>query len=320
MSSEHRRIAMLRALYEPTGRGGVPPVLGIGDDAAVVESHGALVCSVDAAVEGVHFRATWRDHGVTLTDLGARATLAALSDLAAMGARPRAILSALVLPDAFDDSALLALARGVHEVATDHGAPVVGGNLARGSELSITTTVLGDAAGATRRRSGASPGDGLYVTGTIGAASLGLAALERPGGPSASAAPFVRRFVRPLARTLEGQRLVGYASAAIDVSDGLYADLGHLCAESCVGAVLELAEVPTLPGHVELAAELGVDPVRAILAGGDDYELLFASPLAQVATELATRIGRVTDRVGVIEVLDAAGARVEAPSGFDHFR
>jgi thiamine-monophosphate kinase len=290
-------------------------LLGIGDDAAVLsQSARAQVLSVDAQVEGVHFRRELLAPG----DIGYRAFVAALSDLAAMGARPRAALIALILPQALGDEELYAIVDGIAEAQREYACAVIGGNLARGGELSITTTVVGDAASATLTRAGARPGDGLFVTGELGGAALGLALLQ--AGKGELGPQCVARWRRPSAKIREGQALTGVASSAIDISDGLLQDLGHLSEASGVGFELELARLPIAPETARVAPQLRLDACALALGGGEDYELLFtASPEGAGATHGA-RIGTAVRAPGV-RVVDAEGRSVNTPSGvgFDHF-
>jgi thiamine-monophosphate kinase len=315
VASELERIARLRALY------GAPPgdaAIGIGDDAAVLAPD--LVLTVDAAVEDVHFRRAWIGRGASWGDFGRRAALAAISDLAAMGAQPRALLSSLIVPPDLDDRAFDAIALGIAEAARACGAPVIGGNLSRGDQVSITTTAVGRAGARVLRRDGARPGDRLWVSGCVGAAALGLAALEAGLGFDPAAAPFVRRFLRPEPRLDLGSRAAAAASAAIDVSDGLVRDLLHLCAASGVGAEIEAAAIPLAEGHDALARRLGRDPLAVALAGGEDYELLLAGPEHPVLRAVATPIGRVVAGPPGVTILDANGAAIALPSaGYDHF-
>lgn len=319
MSGEFERIARLRAIYGASHEG---VAIGIGDDAAVTSS--GQVLSVDAQVEGVHFRSEWIERGlVSWRDVGFRASIAALSDLAAMGAVPRAILQALVLPRSLDDAAVEAIAAGAAEAARSYGAPVIGGNLARGGEVSITTTVIGDMEGAAPLcRDGARPGDAVWVTGTLGAAALGLAVLEHalregtPVGPEAAA--FVRRFVAPSARVAEARALVGIARAAIDVSDGLEQDAGHVAAASGVELELDPSALPLAPGHEALARQLGLDPIELALSGGEDFELVVVAPEG-AAIPGATRIGTVRPGSGVRVLGRAARPEHGQGGGFDHF-
>lgn len=316
MGDELARIAALRAIYGDPGEG---IALGIGDDAAVTRE--GAVWSVDAAIEGVHFRRAWIGRGARWEDVGYRAAVAALSDLAAMGARPRAMLSAIALPASEDDEVLLAIARGTAEAARAHGAPVIGGNLARAGEISITTTVIGalPEGASPLTRAGGRAGDAIWVSGACGAAALGIAALEAGRGGEESAAWAVRRFLAPSPRFEVAARALGIARAAIDVSDGLAHDLAQLCEASGVGAELDLAALPIDDAMRALAASLGVDAVELALGGGDDYELVLALP-ADASIEGATRVGTLTAS-RALRARDPSGAlRALDPRGFDHFR
>ncbi|MCB9632341.1 MAG: thiamine-phosphate kinase [Sandaracinus sp.] len=305
-SSEHARIARL------AGRFATPSAdvrLGIGDDAAWLAPD--LIVSVDAQVEGVHFLPRFGPWDV----LAERAAVAALSDLAAMGSKPLAMLSSLVLPKTFDDASLDALHEGLARAATRHGAPVVGGNLAAGTELSLTTTVLGRA-DAPLRRDGAKAGDGIWLTGHAGERALGLRALLDDVG-SVTTAPFVRAWLHPVPRLREGLALVGSASACVDVSDGLVADLAHVLEASGVGAELALDALPFAPGYAEACVALGADPLETALNGGEAYELLFTSPTPPPFP--ATRIGEITAERRLVGKTAAGERRALHAQGFDHF-
>jgi len=298
--------------------------VGIGDDAAVLEMIGAagtglLVWTVDAQVEGTHFRTDW----VSWEDVGWRSFMAAASDLAAMGAEPVAALSALALAPSVDDEALDALTRGQAAAAAEVGAPVVGGNLARGTETSVTTTLLGRAV-APVLRTGALPGDGLWLAGPVGLAGVGLALLganvQSARMQSAGVSACLQAWRRPVARIAEGRSLAGVAHAAIDLSDGLAHDAWQLAEASGVRLVLDLASVLAAGGEALAsgAAALGSDPAEHALYGGEDYALLAASP-----RELPGFV-----QIGTVEAHDT-GARVlmktpqgtvaVEPRGFDHF-
>jgi thiamine-monophosphate kinase len=315
-ASEHQRIAEIRARLARTAPPGRTDIaLSIGDDAALLRMGQApdSVLSVDAQVEGVHF-----DRGfLSLTQLGARAMASALSDLAAMGAEPRAALVSVICPKALDDDELYAIMDGVGEAQARYGCTVIGGNLARGAELSITTTVIGAATEGALTRSGARAGDGLYVTGTLGSAALGLALLKR--GRPERAPEHVARWRAPTARIAAGLAAArAGAHAAIDVSDGLLQDLRHICEASSVGCVLELPRLPR-PRDAALALELGVDLERLALEGGEDYEVLIAASEPPTGADF-TRIGTFFAEAG-IQLQDGSGAlHIAAASGFDHFK
>jgi len=264
--------AIARAVGEPSG--GV--VLGIGDDAAVLDD--GTVVSTDILVEGVHF-----DLGrTTPRDVGHRAATANLSDLAAMGARPVALLAAFGLPPGFDDAA------GVAAGMREHGVPVAGGDLSRAPVLIVSVTALGRSDRPVRR-SGGRPGDVLVVTGPLG----GQAAAGYAG--------------RVMPRTVEGCALAAVATAMIDLSDGIATDAARLARASGTGAVIELERLPRAPGAtVEQAA-----------TGGEDYELLAALPSGTEAPVPVTIVGRLTEG-GDVTMVDAVGVPQQL-RGWDHF-
>lgn len=321
--SEDERVELLRAVL---GGGEDARVLvGIGDDAAVLAPAAEpLVWTVDCAVEGVHFR---RDL-MSLEDVGYRATMAAASDLAAMGAAPLGLLAALVLPESVSDDELAAIARGQREAADVLGAAIVGGNLSRGGELSITTTALG-AAPAPLRRGGARPGDALAAAGPLGLAAAGLRLLDR-SPPAPSATPEVDEgaverailaFRRPLARIEAGLRARAAAGAAVDVSDGLAADAAHLARASGVRVLLD-PEALVTPDLAAVAALLGEDPLELALHGGEDYALVVAGRDVGSLPGF-TLIGRcAAPEPGASEValLGPEGRLTPvSATGFDHF-
>ena len=286
---------------------------GIGDDAAVLDVPAGerLVVSTDSSVEDRHFRRAW----LTPEEIGWRATMAALSDLAAMGARPLGVLLAIAVPAAWRAS-LDALADGIGAAVRAADATIVGGDLSGGRELSIAVTVLG-AAAAPVGRDGARPGDLIYVTGRLGGPLLALRAFER-----GEAVPHRERFARPVARLREGRWLAEQgATAMVDVSDGLAADLAHVAAASGVRVVLDPALLPRVDGASE----------RDALGSGEEYELALAGPAGLDAAARAvglavplTRIGRVEaapdGRAGVELAAGGKGApRVDLPGGHDHF-
>jgi thiamine-monophosphate kinase len=312
VASEHERIAEIRARLAPgtAARGDVQ--LSIGDDAAILKASAAgSVLSVDAQVEGVHFKRDW----LSLRQLGARALASALSDLAAMGAAPRAALLSIICSDELTDQELYELIDGAAYAQARYGCAIVGGNLARGAQLSITTTVIGAAPDRPMTRSGARPGDGLYVSGTLGSAALGLELLKR--GLAERAPGHAERWRVPAARIAEGLRAAQHAHAAIDVSDGLLQDLRHVCVASSVGCVVDVAALPQ-PAEAALALELGLNLERLALCGGEDYELLVAAAQPPLGGDF-TRIGTFCEGSG-IRLRDATGALHAAEiAGFDHF-
>lgn len=295
--------------------------LGIGDDAALLEVPAGeqLVACCDALNEGVHFLA-----GTEPADIGWKSLAVNLSDLAAMGARPAWALLSLSLPRA-DAGFVDGFMRGFSALADAAGIALVGGDTTSGP-LSISVTALGFAPrGLALTRGGARPGDSVFVSGTLGDAS---AALERIRAgramEGAQARALAQRMRRPTPRLALGQALRGVASAAIDISDGLLADLGHIAERSRVDAEVFLGQLPYLPD--------GADPQLARqcqLAGGDDYELVFsAAPdkrteIAALAAELDLalwRIGQIVAGSGEVRLLDADGQTVPvSDKGFDHF-
>jgi thiamine-monophosphate kinase len=286
--------------------------IGIGDDAASVRvpRGDTLVVSVDTAVEGRHFKREW----LSMHDIGYRATVAALSDIAAMAAQPLGLLVALTLPEATRtnmDATIADLADAIGEAAQGAGAPILGGNLSSGNELSITTTVLGSAF-APLARSGAREGDWVYVTGRLGGPLTALRALEL--GHDVSSA-HRSRFARPCARVREARWLADHgASAAIDVSDGLVADLRHLAAASAVSIAIDGGLVPR---------ESGVALTTA-LESGEEYEIVVTTPEPFEAREFSRRFSLPLTRIGRVESRDAGavhvrGVDVASISGHDHF-
>jgi len=297
--------------------------LGVGDDCALLAPAPGmqLAVSTDLLLEGRHFLST-----VDPIRLGHKCLAVNLSDLAACGARPLAFTLALSLPQA-DATWLAPFSRGLLALADAHSCELVGGDTTRGT-LAVCITVFGEVpAGQALLRSGARPGDDLWVSGTLGDARLALEVFR--GTLSVDAAVFAaarRRLEQPEPRVALGQALLGIASAAIDVSDGLLGDLGHILQRSQVGATVESEAVRAL-----LSAGAAVDAARQLdftLSGGDDYELCFTAPSpARAAVQAAgaatrtvvTRIGRIDAQPG-LRVLDAQGQPLPtAHASFDHF-
>jgi thiamine-monophosphate kinase len=297
--------------------GGEGVVLGVGDDAAVLAPPRgeALAVTVDEVVEGVHF-----DGRFTPGDIGWKALAVNLSDLAAMGARPLWGLVALAFPRETPRARVLGVVRGIAACARRHGLAIVGGNVSRGPALTVSITAIGGVApGRFLTRAAARPGDVLLGSGTFGDAALGL----EPGAAPA----LVRRQRRPTPRLELGRAVAGIARAAIDVSDGLVQDLGHVAEASGVRAVLEAERLPRSPAYLRHAASLA-DPLGPALAGGEDYELLLAVAPDHVRRALAA--GRATgtplsvlgrfERGRGVAVLDGEGRPRPVPSGHDHLR
>ncbi len=250
---------------------------GIGDDAAVVRARAVSVTSVDAMLDGVHFRLG--DGWATPGEVGHRALAGALSDLAAMGADPGEAYLVLGLPAGFGKESALELVRAANTLATDVGVVILGGDVVAAPVLTVAVTAVGwtDSADALVGRDGARPGDIVGVTGSLGGAGAGLAVLERrvdARTPAAEAA--LKRARRPMPRLQEGRVLAGVGvHAMIDLSDGLATDAAHIGRASDVLVKINLAELPLDGGVTEIAAELGVAPWRLAAAAGEDYELCF---------------------------------------------
>jgi thiamine-monophosphate kinase len=290
-------------------------LLGVGDDAALLQTASGmeLAVSTDLLVEGRHFRPQ-----ADARKLGHKALAVNLSDMAAMGATPRWTTLALALPAA-DEAWLAAFADGFYALAARFGVDLVGGDTTRGP-LSIGVTILGEVpAGRALKRSGAAPGDDVWVSGELGGAALGLA------HPEIAAA--AKRLDEPEPRVRLGERLRGVASSAIDVSDGFAQDLGHILEASGVGAVVEMDLLPCAP-EVKKIKEKKAHHHRLILSGGDDYEIVFTAKKKsrEVIAALARELGLALARVGTIEkgnpiltVIDRNRKPVRVERGFDHF-
>ena len=282
---------------------------GIGDDAALLAlpEGETLVASTDATFEHVHFRRGW----LSSREIGARATAAALSDLAAMAATPAGLLLALGVPPDWR-AELDELAHGVGEMAVASACPIIGGNVTRAAELSLTITVLGTAA-RPLERTGARAGDSLYVTGTLGGAGAALDALLRGVVPRAADR---ERFAAPRPRLAEARWLAEHgARAAIDISDGLVADAGHLAAASDVGVALDLSALPCAEGITPESAASSGEEYELLVAVAADESIDVDAFRARFGITL-TRVGRVTTERGVS--LEARDGRVDLPSGHDH--
>lgn len=302
--------------------------LGLGDDAALVgvTPGTELVATTDMVVAGVHFRPDDPAGAVARKALRVN-----LSDLAAMGARARFYLMTIAIPDALEIGWLRGFAAGLAADQAEFGVVLVGGDTtATPGPLTVSITALGEVpAGAALTRGGAQAGDLVFVSGTIGDAALGLACLDGriADAAAADAAALADRFLLPRPRLALGEGLRGLAHAAADVSDGLVADLGHVCAASALGAEIEAARVPLSPAVRRLAA---AEPGRLVeaLTGGDDYELVFtAPPAAREAVAALARsldlplgeIGRMVEGAGVV-VRDAKGAELAVGrAGYRHF-
>ena len=281
----------------------------IGDDAAVL-AHGAgasLVISTDVSVENVHFRRGW----LTPKEIGYRATAASLSDLAAMAAEPLGVLVAVTLPADWRDR-LDEIADGIGEATEASSTRIIGGDLSDGRDLSLAVTVLGTSSNPLRR-SGARAGDRVYVTGKLGGPSAALLSLTSNQTPSADTRA---RFAHPVPRIREALWLAAHgAASAIDISDGLAADLSHIAAASDVSISISLDRIPVMANV----------PAKDAAGSGEEYELVVTShsPLDTRAFSKEfslplTEIGAVEQGRPVVRVFDH-GAPVPTPSGYRHF-
>ena len=285
---------------------------GIGDDAAILDvpAGSRLLASTDATVENVHFRDGWLEPD----EIGYRAAAAALSDLAAMAATPIALLVAMCVPEQWRQR-LSGIAEGIGEASRSFHAPITGGNLTRASELSLTVTVLGYAA-RPLARDGARVGDVVYVTGALGGPGCALDAWVSGRVPSRE---HRARFARPSPRIREALWLASHgATAAIDVSDGLVADAGHLAAASAVDVCIELDAIPVMSG---------VSPLVAAMSG-EEYELVVTTRAPVDEHMFARELSAPLTRVGVVTApresmprarLRSHGRFVDLPPGHDHF-
>ena len=300
-----REFDVVRTLVDEWGK----TAQRIGDDAAVLDVPPGerLVVTTDTSVEGVHFRREWLNH----FEIGYRATAAALSDLAAMGARPLGVVIALTLPEG-DRAEARALATGIGEGAAAVLCPIVGGDLSTGPVLSLTITALGSVPRPVSR-AGARVGDRIYVTGMLGGPQSALRAWQAGKEPTERDRA---RFACPVPRIDAGMALASRgATSAIDISDGLAADLTHVAAASKVRMEIEVEKVPRMPG---------VSAVDA-LSSGEEYEIVVTAPsidVTQFTEEFGlslTEIGRVVAGTPGVSLL-GEGKQMSAPPGFDHFR
>jgi thiamine-monophosphate kinase len=298
-------------------------VLGVGDDAALIDvTNGMdLAVSTDTMVSGTHF---FPD--VDPEALGHKSLAVNLSDMAAMGAMPYWAMLALTLPNV-DHAWLAAFSKGFFDLAGEFNVSLIGGDTTRGP-LTLTVTIMGEVPmGSALRRSGAKAGNDVWVSGNLGDAALAVA--HRHGKLVLGESDYheaLLRLYEPTPRVALGQALRGLATSAIDISDGLLADLGHICRLSGVGATVELASIPVSTiGARHFASDAGL---TAIVAGGDDYELCFTAPanaresitdLTNVLGIPLTRIGQVKRGKGV-SLLGADGKAVKVDGrGYDHF-
>jgi thiamine-monophosphate kinase len=325
-------IECLERILAPRDGAGNRVLRWLGDDAAVVRSPGYAVTSVDTVVDGIHFRSG----ELAPEEIGHRAMGTALSDLAAMGARPGEAYLALALPSAIGLHDAVALARGARDLADGCGVTVAGGDVSASTVLTVTVTVVGGAAdpGELVGRDGARAGDLVAVTGSLGASGAGLALLQEradAGSVDGETARALReRYARPQPRLGAGRRLAALgATAMIDLSDGLATDARHLARRSRVRLELDLTALPLADGVAEVATSLGTDPATFAATAGEDYELCACLPASARHTIEAewpgrggagadsvslTWIGRVAEGSAAVEFAGAPGEL----SGYEH--
>jgi thiamine-monophosphate kinase len=325
LPGEFDLIARLCAPIRPGSR----TILGPGDDCAILSpARAPILFTIDSLVEGVHFDLRW----IPLDALGARAFTVNLSDIAAMGGRPTACVVNLAVRAGISARMLERIYDGLRSAARATATDIVGGNITRARQLSITIAMLGEAGPGVMRRDSARPGDDIFVTGTLGDAGLGwrllagklnprILARARTKENRAAKKYLVERFVRPDARLLAGRRLarIRPAPAAIDISDGLLQDLGHILERSGVGAEIDASRIPTSPAY---RAILGDDLSHA-LGGGEDYELLFCVRPGHSESQLRRRLGVAVRQIGKVvrgRGLKLVGAASAKTLGWDQLR
>ena len=313
----------------------VPGVrLGPGDDAALVDFDSALeILTADLLVEGVHFRL----ETTSPRDLGYKCLTVNVSDVAAMGGRPRYGLVSLAIPERIDMPWVVELYGGLRDAAGRYGMAVVGGDLSRADETVISVAVTGEVAkNRAVTRSGARPGDRVVVTGSLGAAAAGLRVAEanrdeiREALGTDLGRSLLEAFARPVARLDEGEALAAAgATAMMDLSDGLAKDLHRLCRESQVGARIDLSGVPVADGLKAVEGILGVEALELAMEGGEDYELLATlgpGAVQRVVSRIGERFGTPLTEIGeIVEGSDVTAVDVDGTErpleakGWDHF-
>lgn len=323
---EEALIDQLRRLFAVTAPG-VPT--SIGDDAAVIDtiSGHQMVWTTDMLLEGVHFLKTWQ----TPRQLGRKSLAVNLSDIAAMGAVPRYALLSIACTLRTQVDYLLEFCQGFCDLAGETGVAVIGGDTSASSDGLVVSVSAGGQVltGKALSRSGARPGDSVLVTGYLGSAAGGLRQLQ-DGIDSGRYPGLQQAFIAPMPAVAEARlALESGANAMTDISDGLASDLKHICLASCVGASISRELMPVHPELAAAAAQLGWDLDAMVMAGGEDYGLLFTiganeAPAAVAAIQSATGtpvavIGEITAAAG-ISVIDEQGRQSPMPaSGFDHF-
>lgn len=308
-------------------------MIGIGDDAAVIrlDDHRAMVVTCDIQVENQHFRLSH----ISPYQLGRRAMAVNLSDIAAMGAQPNFALVSLGFPKSFPLADFDALFKGMQDQLANFSASIIGGNLSNTEkDLIIDITLMGEVA--TDRmltREGARPGDRIFVTGKLGESGAGFYVLEKYGqGFPAEFTSFVEKHRQPIPRIEAGKQIAesGFATAMIDISDGIASDLWHICERSHAGAEIQQEKFPVPEGIHKVASISGKSVLDLTLHSGEDYELLFTlinetpdaivHSLTQNLGVAMTEIGSMTTKASGYHLIDLTGRRIPIqPSGWDHF-
>ena len=303
-------------------------VIGIGDDAAVMKmaASSVLLATTDMLIEHVHFDLSFTD----FTSLGWKSAAVNLSDIAAMGGKPRFCLSSLAIPPGISLEAVKKFYRGFSSLLRIHDTMLVGGDTCSStSDFVVSVTILGETpTDKVLARSGAKRGDGIFITGTLGDSGAGLEILKsgrRVRG--ADARNLIGRHIRPVPRIEWGRQLAlaKCASSMIDISDGLSSDLSHLCDASGVGAVLFSDKIPYSKSLLKFATRLENTPLHYALSGGEDYELLFTVPAARMKTLEAlkipaTEIGMITKGNGLL-LVNTSGKKTKLKlTGYNHFK
>ena len=304
--------------------------IGIGDDAAsVINRRLTSLITADLLIEGRHFDLRW----TSLSDLGHKSLAVNLSDIAAMGGVADYVILSLGIPPRLDSKAIDAFYRGFEALARECSVALVGGDTNAAGNLIVSVCVIGHAAAKPQKRSGAKPGNDIYVTGTLGDSALGLKFLQRRKRTDAASRAHLRTLVRrhhqPTPRLAAGALLARdeLATAMIDISDGLIQDLGHICRASCVGATIHADRLPLSAAYRALCGRNGIGEA---LSGGEDYELLFCArrrhraqieKLPARAGVKITRIGACTTGNPNVAIVDASGKSLSIRvSGHDHFK
>jgi thiamine-monophosphate kinase len=323
--SEAGELALIEILRKKFRKKPHRLVLGIGDDAAVIKTDGGekALLTTDMMVEGVHFDFRW----TTPFQLGFKLVSVNVSDIFAMGGRPEFFLLNFAAPGTTDVAFFRRLFDGIKKAAEVYGICLVGGDVSSSDKVVLSATVTGHASRVLSRK-GAKPGDRIYVSGYLGDAACGLEIMKRLKRPVeiekakktrfglewAAALPLIKRHLMP--RAVRPDRFVGKASAMIDVSDGLLLDLSRLCRESGVGAVIHRERIPVSDALRKAAAYLGVDAGEMVLAGGEDYELLFTA--REDRKIKAFCIGEIVS--SGLRIIDATGRTHDTPvRGYQHF-